>query len=52
MVIRNLASNQKFFAHTSRRPKTEAASMLALTTSFIAFISLLAEKWIYIKEKL
>jgi hypothetical protein len=48
MISRNLASNLKFFAHRARRPVTEAASMLALTTSFIAFSFSLAEKRIYI----
>lgn len=37
MIIRNLASNQKFIAHTARRPKAEAALMLALNHFLYSF---------------
>ncbi|WP_191321999.1 hypothetical protein [Algoriphagus aquimarinus] len=45
VIIRNDASSLIFFGLLARRPVIEVASILALTTSFIA---ILAEKRIYI----
>ncbi|SFT40933.1 hypothetical protein SAMN04489724_0631 [Algoriphagus locisalis] len=52
MDIRNDASNQYFFAHLVRRPKTEVASILKFNICYIALASLLAEKRIYIKDNM
>ncbi|MCE7057688.1 hypothetical protein LZF95_23600 [Algoriphagus sp. AGSA1] len=52
MIIRNDASNHILFALLDGRPKTGDRSALALvfSESYDAFIVLLAEKRIYIKN--